>query len=308
MQHISTFAGLPAIEEPRAGIAVIGIAHGVSYEPGAPSHCLNAPAVVRAAARKYAAMLTHYDFDLGGPLLDGGAHRAYDRGDVPGDSGDPAGNQARATEAIRSLLDAGAIPVVIGGDDSVPIPFFRAYEGRGPLTVIQVDAHIDWRHEVNGITEGPSSPMRRASEMPWIDTLIQVGIRGVGSARPEDVAAARAYGAHLITASAVGEPGGMGRVLDLVPAGAPCLITLDCDGIDPSVLPAVKAPSPGGLTYRQVIDLIHGVTRKARVQGVDLVELMPERDRDGLSALTAARIVFNMVGALVRAGRLGEPL
>lgn len=304
MRHMSTFAGLPASETPEAGIAVIGIPHGVSYEPGAPSHSSNAPMAIRAAARKYAAMLTHYDFDLGGPLLDRGAPPAFDCGDVPGDPADPAGNQARATEAIRSLLDAGAIPVVIGGDDSVPIPLFRAYEGRGPLTLIQVDAHIDWRHEVNGITEGPSSPMRRASEMPWIGTLIQVGIRGVGSARPEEVEAARAYGAHLITAAALGEPGGIGRVLDLVPEGGACLFTLDCDGIDPAVLPAVKAPSPGGLSYRQVIDLVHGVAQKARVRGFDLVEMMPEKDRDGLSALSAARIVLNVIGALARAGRL----
>jgi agmatinase len=156
---------------------------------------------------------------------------------------------------------------------------------------------------VNGITEGWSSTMRRASEMPWIDSLIQVGIRGVGSARPEEVAAARDYGAHILPAGAVAAPGGIDRVLDLVPQGASCLLTLDCDGIDPSVLPAVKAPSPGGLSFRQVLDLIHGLTKKARVRGFDLVELMPQRDRDGLSALTAARIVFNMIGALVRAGR-----
>jgi agmatinase len=197
------------------------------------------------------------------------------------------------------MLDAGAVPIVLGGDDSVPIPFFDAYQGHGPLTVVQVDAHIDWRHEVNGITDGYSSTMRRASEMPWIDRLIQVGMRGVGSARPQEVAAARAYGAEIITAKEVRD-GGVERILNLIPKATACLVTIDCDGLDPTIMPAVNAPLPGGLSYPLVLDLIHGLAQKADVRGFDLVEFQPDRDINGLGALTAARIVFNIIGALVR--------
>jgi len=302
MDHLKTFAGLPAcidLNDLSAQIAVIGIPHGTSYNPGKLSHSAEAPAAIRNAAARYARMRDHYDFDLGGPLLANRSVRVVDCGDLAGDPGDPASNCKRAMEKMRSILKAGAVPIVLGGDDSVPIPFFRAYQGYGPLTIVQIDAHLDWRHEVNGVTEGPSSTMRRASEMPWIGRLIQVGMRGVGSARIEEVDAARTYGAEIITAKEVHEKG-VQQILSLVPDGSACLMTIDCDGLDPSIMPAVNAPVPGGLSYRQVIDLMHGLAQKSEIQGFDLVEFAPDKDMNGLAALTAARIVWNMIGALVR--------
>ncbi len=302
----NTFAGLPPCEnigEISANIAVIGIPHGTAYHPDKASHSARAPAAIRKAAERYSHMLDHYDFDLGGPLLDNRNIGLVDCGDLPGDPCDSAGNQRRTLEKIRSVINAGAIPIVLGGDDSVPIPVFRAYQDHGPLTLIQIDAHLDWRHEINGITEGPSSTMRRASEMPWINRLIQVGMRGVGSARQEELEAALAYGAEILTAKDVYE-GGIQRILNLVPNGAACLVTIDCDGLDPSIMPTVNAPVPGGLSYWLVVDLLHGLTKKADVHGFNLVEFVPEKDINGLGALTAARIVFNMIGALARSKSL----
>ena len=297
-----TFAGLPECREISglpADIAIIGIPHGISYSASVPGHSANAPMAIRKAAERYGKMIDHYDYDLGGPLLDNSNIRVYDCGDVPGDPSDPMGNQRRSQEKIRAIIDAGAVPIVLGGDDSVTIPFLRAFQGKGVFTVVQIDAHIDWRHEINGITEGPSSPMRRASEMPWIDKLIQVGMRGVGSARIEDIEAAKDYGAEIITTKSV-QDNGIDEILNLVIQGSDCLLTIDCDGLDPSIMPAVNAPVPGGLSYRQIVDLLHGLTKKANVHGFNLVEFVPEKDINGLTALTAARIVFNMIGALVR--------
>jgi len=184
-----TFAGLPHATLAQPGqIAVLGIDHATPYEPGQPSHSAGAPAVLRAALTGYGRLADHFDFDIGSVRPD----HVVDCGDVPGDPADPPGNRAAITGAVRALLDAGAIPVVLGGDDSVPIPMFRAFEGRGPLTVVQIDAHLDWRDEVRGETYGWSSPMRRASEMPWIRRMVQVGLRGIGSARAGEVADARA--------------------------------------------------------------------------------------------------------------------
>jgi agmatinase len=306
MTSKKTFAGLPPCEntgQVSADIAVIGIPHGTAYHPGKASHSARAPAAIRKAAERYSHMLDHYDFDLGGPLLDNRNIRLVDCGDLPGDPCDSAGNQRRALEKIRSVINAGAVPIVLGGDDSIPIPVFRAYKDHGPLAVIQIDAHLDWRDEINGITEGPSSTMRRASEMPWISQLIQVGMRGVGSARQEEVAAAQAYGVKILTAKEVHE-GGIKPILEFVPNGSACLVTVDCDGLDPSIMPAVNAPVPGGLSYRLVIDLIHNLAQKVAVRGFNLVEFVPDKDINGLGALTAARIVFNMIGALVRSESL----
>jgi agmatinase len=302
MTRQTTFAGLPSWDNTHAlqtDIAIIGIPHGTSYSADTPSYSANAPSAIRQAAERYGKMIDHYDFDLGGPLLDNRDIRVTDFGDLPGDPSDPAGNHRRSEEKIRTVIDAGAVPMVLGGDDSVTIPFVRAFQGKGMFTVVQVDAHMDWRHEVNGITEGPSSPMRRASEMEWIDNLVQAGMRGVGSARAEDVEAAQIYNARIITAKTV-QDGGIGRILNAVSEGSSCLLTIDCDGLDPSVMPAVNTPMPGGLTYLQIVDLLHGLTKKANVCGFNLVEFVPEKDINGLAALTAARIVFNMIGASIR--------
>ena len=84
---------------------------------------------------------------------------------------------------MRAILAAGALPIVLGGDHGVPIPVLRAFDGRGPITLVQIDQHIDWRDEVNGVREGLSSPIRRASEMEHIGQIFQIGLRATGSAR-----------------------------------------------------------------------------------------------------------------------------
>jgi len=296
-----TFAGLPHATLAQPGqITVLGIDHATPYEPGKPSHSAGAPAALRAALTGYGRLADHYDFDIGSLRPD----HVVDCGDVPGDPADPPGNRAAITAAVRALLDAGAIPVVLGGDDSVPIPMFHAFEGRGPLTVVQIDAHLDWRDEVRGEKYGWSSPMRRASEMPWIRGMVQVGLRGIGSARAGEVADARAWGSRLVPAADVHRHG-IAPVLDLVEADADCLVTLDCDGMDPSILPAVLARSPGGLLYWHVVDLLAGLAGKCRIVGFDLVEFMPARDTTGISALTAARLVCNAIAAIATSQKRG---
>ena len=86
-------------------------------------------------------------------------------------------------------------------------------------------------------------------------------------------------------------------------ANAICLVTLDCDGIDPSILPAVLARAPGGLLYWQVLELLEGLAAKCRIVGFDLVEFMPARDTTGIAALTAARLVCNAIAAIATSQR-----
>jgi agmatinase len=91
---------------------------------------------------------------------------------------------------------------------------------------------------------------------------------------------------------------GIRQVLELIPHNARCIATLDCDGLDPSVIPGVLVPQPGGLTYPDIVELLHGLSRRARIIGFDLVELMPSSDVRGLGALAAARIVCVILGCL----------
>lgn len=295
-----TFMGLPKATELAqltAKIAIVGAPCATPY-PRVGAYCAGAPKAVRAAIAGYANNLHHFDFDLGGPIFPNGVVAA-DCGDLPCREAEPAENRIAIRQSVRTILDRGAVPVVIGGDDSVPIPVFEAFHDRGPLTIVQIDAHIDWREEVGGERWGLSSTMRRASEMPHIERLVQVGQRAIGSARPSDYADAVAWGATIVTARSVHEQG-LAAALDAVPDGAQVIVALDCDGLDPSIMPSVIGPAPGGLTYWQTVGLLHGVARKARIAAFNLVELYPERDIGSLGALTAARLIVNALGLIAR--------
>ncbi len=300
---VSTFLDFPSGKAGPtldADIAILGASHATPYRTDS-SPCASAPAALRTRINRQADKLEHHDFDLGGPLLgDASAIRVVDCGDVPCDPSDAPGNRERIASAVNAILEAGAVPIVLGGDDSVVIPVVAGFDGHGPVCVVQVDAHIDWRDDVDGIRHGYSSPMRRASEMPWVTGMVQVGLRGVGSARRGELDDALAWGARIVTAREMHQSG-IDAALRHVPKGARCFITIDCDGLDPSVIPAVVAPAPGGLTYWHVVDLIHGIAARAQIVGMDLVEFAPDLDINGHGALTAARLVCNTIGTVARA-------
>jgi agmatinase len=288
-----------------AHIAILGVPFGMPYEPAAMANEQSrAPDALRRVSSLADIRYTraHFDWDLGGPLLDGRDVRVVDCGNVTAVAGDHREHYRRAEQAARRIVASGAILVGLGGDHGVSIPLLRALEEPGqPVTLVHVDAHIDWRHEINGETEGYSSPIRRASEMPWIRHIVQIGMRGIGSARTEEVAQARAWGAQIIDAYEV-HAMGMQSVLERIPDRGPYYLSIDADGLDPTIMPAVMAPTPGGLDWLQIHQLIHGLVRKGPVLGMDLVEIAPVHDLRNLSLLNAERLVCNFIGACVRAG------
>ena len=300
-----TFLGLPGMAAEAGGehpdVAILGIPFGVPYPaPGNTAGCADAPAAVRARSRRLANFADHHDFDLDAPMLVGTPPlRVVDAGDVDGTPEDGAGNAPRAEAAVRSLLDVGAIPIVLGGDDSVPIPVLRAFSDGDPITVLQVDAHLDFRDEVAGVRDGYSSPMRRAAEMDHVARIVQVGLRGVGSARTSDVADARAAGNLLLTARELRERG-VPWVLDQLPREERVFIAFDLDGLDPSVAPAVSGVSPGGLSYDEAGDLLGGIAERCEVVGAAFTELVPALDVNGVSALVVVRLVMQLLAGIDR--------
>ncbi len=298
---VTTFLGVSAADGAPADVAILGIPHGVPYPaPGLTAGCAAAPTAIRSRSARLARFRDHHDFDLDGPMLPAGSSfRVVDAGDVAGDPEDGTGNAARAEAAVRTVLETRTVPIVIGGDDSVPIPVLRALDGVGPLTILQVDAHLDFRDQVAGIRDGYSSAMRRASEMAHVAMIVQVGLRGVGSARGSDVADARAAGNLLVTARELRERG-VPWLLEQLPAGEPLFIAFDCDGLDPSVLPAVSGLSPGGVAYDEAGDLLAGAAARCRVVGAAFTELVPDRDVNGRSALVVVRLITRLLAAMAR--------
>ncbi|WP_313665475.1 arginase family protein [Shinella sp.] len=278
---------------------MFGAGHGSTYPGKTSSAFALAPDLIRAASQEDAELVEHWDFDLGGPLFNGYPNSCIDLGNLGTTMEDNEGNRAQIERKTREILALPALPILLGGDDSTPIPFLAGFTDHGPIWVLQIDAHIDWRDELGGERSGYSSPMRRASEMPHVAGIVQVGMRGVGSARLGELEAAAVYGSGTVTARQVHSQG-VEAALRRIPKGANVVITLDCDGLNPSIMPGVIAPSPGGLTYTQVIDIIAGVGNRARIAGFDVVEFYPPADLGSLTALTAARFLVNVIGQVAR--------
>jgi agmatinase len=306
----ATFLGLPersvaSLAAEPVDVAIIGIPHGVPYpEPGPAAGAALAPGAVRRRSMRLARFVDNHDFDVGGPMLPVGpdeapALRVVDCGDVPGAPDDGPGNARRAQATVAALLAAGALPVVLGGDDSVPIPVLRAFGDGEPLTILQVDAHLDFRDEVGGVREGYSSPMRRASEMPHVRRIVQAGLRGVGSARSADVAEALAAGNLLVTARDLRDRGVSWLLAQLAP-GERVFLAFDVDGLDPSVMPAVGGLAPGGLSWEEASDLVIGLAARCRVAGAAFTEYVPEHDVNERGALVVTRLVTLLVAGVAR--------
>jgi agmatinase len=287
-----------------ADIAILGIPYGLPYKMGGGANPQSeGPNAIRAVADRISMSLDQWDFDIGGTLLGGKDVRVVDCGNVRADPYDPAAHYRMAEAATRKILSAGAMPIVMGGDHGIPIPVFRAFDsyGKDEITLVHIDAHIDWRDEINGVTEGYSSPIRRASEMEHFGEIYQLGIRGTGSAREEEFRVAQAYGSNIITAYEVHDVG-MLEILKRIPDGGNYYITLDVDGLDPALMPGVLAPVAGGVTFHQVRHLIHGLVKKGRVIGMDVNEFAPKYDIGYVGAVTCGQIITNLIGATVHAG------
>jgi agmatinase len=242
----------------------------------------------------------HYDFDLAGPVFPDGDLPLADWGDVAGDPADLNAARHATTATVQAIRDAHAIPLVIGGDDSLPPLVAAGLAEGGPLGVLHLDAHLDFREEVGGVRDGYSSPIRRLRELPFVAEVVQVGLRAMGSARPADVEAARAAGNVLITARELHAEGAQ-SVLDRLPDVDRWFVTIDCDGLDPSIAPGVAYPEPDGITFHEASTLVRGVARTGRVSGLLITEHVPSLDLRELTALTIVRLLMNFMGGAERA-------
>lgn len=305
----NSFLGFPLeldLDNFDADIAIIGVPFGLPYgSDDLENDTSRAPDAIRQNAQDAAwdepRTRAHFDWDLGGPLLDNRPVKVVDCGNVTADKQDPQEHYRRAQVAAEKIFQSAATLITLGGDHGIPIPIMRSLPKDKKVTIVQVDAHLDWRDNVSGVSEGYSSPMRRASEMDWIGDIVQIGMRGVGSGRNNDVEDARAYGAQLISAYEMHDIG-IDAVLDRIPDGGPYYLTIDADGLDPTIMPAVNAPTPGGLNWIQIRKLIHGLVNKGRVLGMDLVEISPAFENGNMSLVHAERLICNFIGATVRAG------
>ena len=299
--HSDSFLGLEKCSDfhpVNASSAFLGVRCATPYR-SVGAYAQNGPQSLRDAAASLTSNLERHNFDLGGPTFPKGTQRAVDCGDLPFSDTDFEQNRQSIRSAVLQIITAGAVPIIIGGDDSVPIPMIEAMGQSGEqYTILQIDAHIDWRDSHMDERLGLSSTMRRASEYSHIKKIIQVGARGIGSAHTDDVREACEWGVRFFSADDV-HSHGINPILEELDSGN-LIICFDIDALDPSIAPNTIGRAPGGLFYHQALSLISGAAKKARICAMDFVEIMPEVDIDGLGGLTVSRLVTASMGLIAR--------
>jgi len=293
---ISTFGKRPYVEDWSkidAHAAILGAPFdfGTQFRPGARF----GPRSVREASTLFSfGHAGAYDHEDDRTYL-GPNVRIVDIGDADIVHTDTERSHANIEAGVRAILRAGALPVVIGGDHSVNIPCIRAFDGQGPIHILQIDAHLDFVDERHGVRHGHGNPMRRAAEKDYVTGLTQLGIRNVSSTAKEGYEAARAMGADILSVRQV-RALGLSGVLARIPKGARLYVTIDIDGFCPSIAPGTGTPSHGGFLYYEVLEILQGVARAHDVVGIDLVEVAPDYDPTGSTAILAAQVLLNFLG------------
>lgn len=262
----------------------------------------------RMGPRSIREQSTLYAFGAGydhekGITYDNSNYKIVDCGDVSIINGDVEQSHENTEEFIRTIVEKGAIPVVLGGDHSITSPVAFALEKHEKVNVVQIDAHLDWLKDASGQRFTLSSPMRRMSEMGHINQMAQLGIRGVGSSQEEDFAEAREYGSTILSPRQVRKKG-IEQALANMPDGEKYYVTLDIDGLDASIAPGAGSPSPGGFYYDEVRDILEAVAKKGDVIGFDLVEVNPLYDPSAVTSQIAARLVIDFINFIIHEKKL----
>lgn len=270
----------PAIDDLGPGVVGllgIGVDANSSHRRGAAL----APAAIRGQLHSGSANFTAESGVDVEPLV-------VDVGDVPVANEAGSRDDARViTEAVGSIMATGAAPLCLGGDHSVSYPILQAIGPRhAGLTVVHIDAHPDLYDQLDGNRLSHASPFARIMEDGLCDRLVQVGIRTANAHQREQ---AERFGVEAVEARAFAS---------FDPAGVkgPTYVTVDLDGLDPAFAPGVSHHEPGGLTTRQLLDLIAELP--GPVVGADVVELNPTRDVEDMTAMVAAKLVKELCARL----------
>ena len=215
---------------------------------------------------------------------------------------DPAAARDAIEQRVREILAQARRPLVLGGDHSITYPILRAYarrDGPGdarpagrtePLTVLHIDAHADLYDSFGDDRFTHASPFARVMEERLVGRLMQVGIRTLNA---HQRAQASRFGVEIL---------GADRWREALPLlgrlRGPVYVSLDLDVLEPTLAPGLSHPEPGGLTVREVLELLSAV--RVPVVGADVVEYNPTLDVRDLTARVAAKFVKELTGLLRR--------
>lgn len=298
-----SFFGTPLclnLDELKAQVAFLGVPFDVATNDRPGSRF--GPQAIREASMRYESLGEGwFDLERGVSLLR--EITMVDCGDVDIRVGPLEDNYAKITKAVGHILAHGAFPVLVGGDHAITLPAVQAF-GAQPLWVVSFDAHLDFTDEFHGVRLSHDNEMRRVAELPFVQGVSFIGLRGMLNWRaPYDEALK--YGSHLVSAQEVCQQGV--TALAALPAMERLYISIDIDVLDPAVCPGTGFPEAGGLSYYQLKEALEYVAGLGRVVGLDLVEVTPTYDSSGRTARTAAYLLLHALGLAVSPGQRASP-
>ncbi|MGF6887786.1 agmatinase [Nocardia sp. GAS34] len=290
----ATFARLPRLDQvDRADIAFVGVPFdaGVSYRPGARF----GPAAVREASR----LLRPYHPGLDVSPFD--QRQVVDAGDIACNPFDIGAAIETIAQAADELQRNGTQLVAVGGDHTIALPLLRAVTRRhGPVALLHFDAHLDTWDTYFGAAYTHGTPFRRAVDEGLLDTsaLCHVGTRGPLYGK-QDLTEDEKLGFGIVTAADVLHRG-VGDVVrqlrDRV-GNRPLYISVDIDVLDPSHAPGTGTPEAGGLTSRELLEILRGLAG-CDIVGADVVEVAPAYDHAEVTAVAASHVAYDLVSLL----------
>jgi agmatinase len=231
------------------------------------------------------------------------ALRVVDYGDAPVVPADPDASHAAIERIVGEIVDAGVLPVVLGGDHSITEPNVRAVSSRrGPVGLLHFDTHADTGTEVFGVERSHGTPMYRLVEAGHVDPAryVQIGLRGYWPTEREFAWQAE-RGITSFFMHDVRERGVRAVLEDasrIVGAG-PVFVTVDIDVLDPAFAPGTGTPEPGGLSTGELLWAVREAATRLDVVGADLVEIIPSAPGSAdITALAGDRIVRELLTGL----------
>lgn len=296
---IATFCKAPYIfdlTEVNADVAVLGIPfdNTASMRPG----CRQAPRALRDASARFgwlgdpAGSSGYFDIGQNVTLMSG--VRMVDVGDV--DVGiDAEVTRERTISHARSLLARNLLLASIGGDHSVSFPLVAAFEKFAPLTVVLIDAHLDYRDNSLGLKFTNNSPFRRIHELPFVKRIVTIGVRGIKSTDRE-YRETLDHGNLVFPMERV-HSDGIAAVVNEIGKLGNYYVSLDIDGLDPSIAPGTESPEADGLSFRQAKQLLHGIARSGNLVGVDIVEVNPYLDHTELTQYISVQLLLEAIAS-----------
>jgi agmatinase len=222
--------------------------------------------------------------------------RIVDYGDAPVLPADPARSHAAIEATVGEVLDAGLIPIVLGGDHSIAEPDISACAARhGPVGLVHFDTHTDTGREVFGVELSHGTPMFLLVETGKVDPerYVQIGLRGYWPGEAEFSWQAErgitSFFAHDVRELGIDEV--VRRTVAHVGEG-PVFVSVDVDVLDPAFAPGTGTPEPGGLTSAELLQACRRVAEELTVVGADVVEVSPTAIASAdITALVADRVV-----------------